>query len=103
MNRDNDAGGADVNAKNCLGQTALYQAMAAAGDVNGGGGGDGVGRRVGDVLIDAGASLEDCDEDAVHQGYTALFWAARWVAVVVEAMAMMMIVVVTVDVVSVIC
>ena len=92
-----------MNAKNCLGQTALYQAMAAAGDVNGGGGGDGAGRRVGDVLIDAGASLEDCDEDAVHQGYTALFWAARWVAVVVEAMAMMMIVVVTVDVVSVIC
>ena len=77
--------------------------MAAAGDVNGGGGGDGVGRRVGDVLIDAGASLDDCDEEAVHQGYTALFWAARWVVVVVEAMAMMMIVVVTVDVVSVIC
>ncbi len=95
-----------MNAKNCFGQTALYQAMAAAGDVNRttiGGGGYGVGRRVGDVLIDAGASLDDCDEDAVHQGYTALFWAARWVVVVVEAMAMMMIVVVTVDVVSVIC
>ena len=76
------AGGGDVNAKNCMGQTALYKGMAAAGDVDVGGGGDGGGGRVASVLVGGGASLDDCDEDGGRRGYTALFWAARWVCCV---------------------
>jgi ankyrin repeat protein len=81
---DKDAGGGNVNTKNCKGQTPLYMAMAFLGE-------SGISdasthpndsvdarlARIAALLIDAGATVDDKDEVVEYWGETALFRAAR--------------------------
>ncbi len=72
------AGGGDVNAKNCKGQTPLYVTMASEVQQHSTENSDDECRaRIAAMLIDAGASVNDADEDEKHFGETALFRAAK--------------------------
>ena len=80
---DNDAGGGNVNTKNCKGQTPLYLAMASLGDsisdtsTHPHDSADARLARIAALLVDAGATVDDKDEDVEYRGETALFRAAR--------------------------